>query len=293
MIKLGMVGLDTSHVSAFTKLLHSQEDVNHVAGAKVVVAFPGGSPDFPLSINRVEQFTNELRDTYGVRIVDSIEAVAEASDAILLESVDGRVHREQLEKVASYGKPVFIDKPFAASLEDAEAMVATAKAAGIPVMSCSALRFAEAFRRALETRDLGPVTGLDVYGPMALQEQLPGLYWYGIHVVEMLIAGLGPDFVKVSGEHSEKHDVLSVVWSDGRIGTLRGNREENNGFGGTVHFAKGSVPFQVKPATDRPFYASLLERVIPFFEGKENAASPEEALAVTRLIHEGNAVLGY
>src|SRR5690554_4706448 len=98
MIKLGMVGLDTSHVSAFTKLLHSQEDVNHVAGAKVVVAFPGGSPDFPLSINRVEQFTNELRDTYGVRIVDSIEAVAEASDAILLESVDGRVHREQLEK---------------------------------------------------------------------------------------------------------------------------------------------------------------------------------------------------
>lgn len=293
MIKLGMIGLDTSHVSAFTKLLHTENDPNHVPGARVVVAFPGGSPDFPISINRVEQFTNELRDTYGVKIVDSIEAVAEACDGILLESVDGRVHREQLEKVASYGKPVFIDKPFAASLKDAEAMVDIAKKANIRVMSCSALRFAESFLKALETKDLGPVTGLDVYGPMPLYAQLPGLYWYGIHVVEMLEAALGPNFVEVSGIHTEKHDVLVVEWADGRIGTLRGNREENTRFGGTVHFAKGSVPFQVNSAVDRPFYASLLERVIPFFAGKENAAPAEDALAVARLIHEGNAVLGY
>jgi hypothetical protein len=100
MLKIGMIGLDTSHVIAFTKLINDPGSEYHVPGGKVEIAFPGGSQDFDLSYSRVEGFTSQLRDEYGVAIVDSIEAVAESSDAILLESVDGRVHLEQFRKIA-------------------------------------------------------------------------------------------------------------------------------------------------------------------------------------------------
>ncbi|WP_202916168.1 hypothetical protein [Paenibacillus mesophilus] len=87
--------MDTSHVSAFTQLLNDSTHTYHVSGGKVVVAYPGGSPDFELSISRVQGYTDKLRDEHGGQIVDSVEAVTELSDAILLESVDGRVHLER------------------------------------------------------------------------------------------------------------------------------------------------------------------------------------------------------
>ena len=92
-LKVGMIGLDTSHVSAFVKLLNDPTNEFHVPGVRIVKAFPGGSAKFSSSINRVEGFTNELREK-GVEIVDSIEALA-GLDAYFLESVDGDQHLEQ------------------------------------------------------------------------------------------------------------------------------------------------------------------------------------------------------
>ena len=55
-IRIGMIGLDTSHVTAFTEIMHNAEAKGHVPGARVVAAFKGGSPDIPSSINRVEGY---------------------------------------------------------------------------------------------------------------------------------------------------------------------------------------------------------------------------------------------
>ena len=84
-LRLGMIGLDTSHAKAFTKLLNDPADAHHVPGGRVVAAYPGGSADFPLSIERVGGFTQELREHYGVSILETPEAVAEAVDALLIE----------------------------------------------------------------------------------------------------------------------------------------------------------------------------------------------------------------
>ena len=62
-------------------------------------------------------------------------------DAVLLESVDGRPHLEQVKPVLKAHKPVFIDKPLAATLEDAREIARLAKAAGVPWFSSSSLRF--------------------------------------------------------------------------------------------------------------------------------------------------------
>ena len=52
-MKIGIIGTDTSHSIAFTELLNDPNHRYHVKGGEIVVAYPGGSPDFELSASRV------------------------------------------------------------------------------------------------------------------------------------------------------------------------------------------------------------------------------------------------
>src|SRR4030042_4847554 len=67
--RIGIIGLDTSHVTAFTKFINDPAKNN---GCKVVAGYPGGSPDIHDSASRVEKFTEELRDKYGLEIRGSV-----------------------------------------------------------------------------------------------------------------------------------------------------------------------------------------------------------------------------
>lgn len=286
-LKLGMIGLDTSHVVAFANLLHDSSHEYHVPGARVVVAYPGGSPDFELSISRVEGFTKTLKEEHGVQIVDSVEAVAENCDAILLESVDGRVHLEQLKAIVGYGKPIFIDKPLTLSSASAKEMYALAAQHNIPLMSASAVRYAEGLQEVVANDEAGSIIGMDVYGPMAIQPTQPGLFWYGIHTVEMLYATLGTGCISVTSTRNDDHDLVVAEWNDGQIVTLRGNRKGNNQFGALVHREKATQFVDVY-GNPKPYYASLLEKVMGMFNGGEPPIDPEESIEVIRFIEAAN-----
>ena len=214
--RIGLIGLDTSHVTIFTKILNDPNDPHHVPGGKVTVGHhPGGSNDFHLSYDRAPKFTAELKDSFGVKIVDSIEAVAENSDLIFIESVDGRVHREQFDRVLPFGKPIFIDKPMALSSADAKYMFDAAKTAGVPLMSASSLRY---FDVAVEAIGDGKgIVGCDAFGPMGEEPTQPGLFWYGIHTVEMIVAAMGTGCAEVRAYRNENTDMLTLIWADGRV----------------------------------------------------------------------------
>lgn len=286
-LKIGLIGLDTSHVSAFTSLLNDPSNEHHVSGAKVVAAYSGGSPDFPPSIGRVEGFANELRDNYGVAILESPAEVATEVDAILLTSVDGRVHLKQFRELLPFKLPTFIDKPFAVSSEDARAIATLARENNIPLFSSSSLRYAEAFAQTVATAGRENVWGADFSGPMAIEPTQPGLYWYGIHTVEMLYTTFGRGCVGVTAISNDDHDLVVGEWSDGRVGTIRGNRKGGNSFGALLHTASGS--HFVDPMGDpKPGYASLLEKIIPMFQGGPAPIEIEETLEAIRFIEAAN-----
>jgi len=282
-----MAGLDTSHVPAFASLLHDATHEYHVPGARIVAACPGGSPDFDLSANRVGPFTDELRDKHGVEIVDSISALRGKCDAIMLESIDGRVHLPQFREVAEWGVPVFIDKPLTISRDEAQEIAMIAEAKNVHVTSASAIRFAEKFQEALAASGDDPVTGGDFFGPVQFLEKCPGYFWYGIHSAEMLFAAMGAGCGEVLAVREEKHDVLVGRWADGRFGTVRGNRTGNAGFGGVIHHAAKSQTFDVS-AGKKPYYASLLEKVIPFFRGEGEVVAPAEMVEVIGFLDAAN-----
>jgi len=281
LIKIGMVGLDTSHAISFTKILNDPNQAGHIPGGKVVVAFPGGSPDFDLSINRVAGYTREIQEQFGVRIVESPEEVASQCDAILLESCDARVHLELFRRIAPYGKPVFIDKPLVLQAAEAEEIGRLAQQYQVPVMSSSSLRYARTMRAALDGG--GVVVGADVQGPISIEPTQSYYFWYGIHLAEMLFTIMGTGCKEVTAVSSAEYDVIVGKWQDGRVGTIRGGRGEEYPFGATIFGPTGRVHCDAQ-SDGFPFYAEMLQDVMTMFKTGSSVLNWAETVEIIRFL---------
>ncbi len=270
--RLGMIGLDTSHVIAFTKLIN---DPAKNYGCKVVVGYAGGSPDIPSSADRVENFTNQLRDKYGVEIVDTIEELCRKVDGVLLESVDGRPHLEQVRPVIAARKPVFIDKPMAGNLADVIEIFRLAKENNVPCWSSSSLRYSPAIVELKENKTAGEVLGCDTFGPCSLEEHHPDLYWYGVHGVEILFTIMGTGCESVRRVQTKDYEFVVGLWKGGRIGTFRGLRAGKSGYGAMVFGTKGIVQ-----GGRYGGYEPLVDEIIKFFKTGNLPVPPEETIEI-------------
>jgi predicted dehydrogenase len=274
-LRAGIIGLDTSHVVAFTQLLNAPSPKPEVAGVRVVAAYPGGSPDIPSSRDRIAGYTEKLRKEFGVEIVGSIDELLAKVDVVLLESVDGRPHLDQARPVFRARKPVFIDKPVAGSLADAIAIFDLARETNTPCFSSSSLRFARGIAGKHEDPKLGAVTGCDVFGPCSLEEHHPDLFWYGVHGVEALYTIMGTGCESVSRTHTEGTDFVVGLWKGGRVGTFRGVRQGPYRYGGTAFGTKGTAPLG-----DYDGYEALVVEIVKFFKSGQPPVSAAETVEI-------------
>lgn len=275
-LRIGLIGLDTSHVIAFTQSLNDPSSPDYVPGGHVVAAFKGGSPDLKSSASRVDKFTAELQEKYQVKLVGKISELCDMVDAILLESVDGRVHLEQARQAFQCKKPVFIDKPLAASFADAKEIDHLAKENGTPWFSASSLRFAPNFQKALRDTAPGKILGAETYGPAHLESTNPGLFWYGIHAVESLFTLMGPGCVSVTMISNDDYDLAVGVWKDGRIGSVKGLRKGKEDYGALLYRENGIVHV---PGDDVS-YVPLVHEIMEFFKTGKPPVAPEVTLEI-------------
>ena len=270
-IKIGIIGLDTSHAPAFAKEFNDPRAKPDLAGFRVVAAYPHGSKDIASSVRRVPEYTEAVKKL-GVGIVDSIDELLQRVDCVLLESNDGRPHAEQALPVLKAGKPVFIDKPVAGSLADAVRIYDAAEYFKVPVFSSSSLRYA-AGAQALRAGKAGRVLGADAYSPCALEPTHPDLFWYGIHGVETLYTVMGPGCKSVVRVSTKDQDVAVGTWEGGRVGTFRGMRAGKAGYGGTVFAENGTEQIGSFGG-----YRPLAVKIAEFFRTRTPPVDPKETL---------------
>ena len=285
-LRLGIIGTDTSHATAFTQVLNDASAPNHVAGARVVAAYKGGSPDLEQSVKVIDKYAGELKEKWGVQFVDSIADLCPLVDGLLLESVDGRPHLAQFREAVRCGKPVFIDKPLASTLADAFAIAKLAREGnvadertgrvavvrGVPWFSASALRFSP----IAELRSAEASSAI-VWAPAPLEphHQLD-LSWYGIHAVEMLYTLFGTGCVEVSRMSAPEADVITGRWRDGRLGTVHTQRPYGK-YGGVMFLkdrtliAKPDIPID---------YVPLVKEIVRFMQTKVPPVANEETLEI-------------
>jgi predicted dehydrogenase len=270
-LRIGIIGCDTSHVIAFTETLNNPQAKGHVPGGKVVAAFRGGSLDIPSSANRVEEYSTKLKEQYGVRFYDTIEELCENVDAVLLESVDGRPHLEQVRPVLKARKPVFIDKPIAGSLRDAMEIFDLAKKARVPVFSSSSLRFAKNSQTA-RNGAIGKITFAETYGPWSIEPHHPDLFWYGVHGVESLFTVMGTGCQTVQrGKTADGKIEIAGTWGRGRKGVFR----EDKGFRGHAKGTKGEMDVGAFDG-----YEPLVAAIMDFFQTGIAPVKPEETIEI-------------
>jgi hypothetical protein len=276
-IRVGVIGLDTSHAGAFSKIMREAPANSPMARLKIVAAFPGGSPDIPSSIDRVPNYTKEF-EAQGIQIVDSIDALLEKVDAVMLNSLDGRKHLEQAYPVFKSGKRVFIDKPLAADLTDAIAIAKLAEHYKTPWFTSSSLRFTPTIYRYREKSDR-KILGAQAWSPCSLESHHTDLTWYGIHGVEALFTAMGVGCEEVTRTKTEGTDVVVGRWKDGRVGVFRGIRSGTQGYGLTVFgadFLENDAKYEG--------YEPLVVEIAKFFAGGEPPVSSQESLEIMAFI---------
>jgi len=272
--RVGIIGLDTSHSTAFVEALNDDLPDPDYGGYKIVAAYPWGSKDIQSSTERIPAYTETVKKK-GVEIVDSIAALLDKVDVVLLETNDGRPHLEQALAVIKAGKTVFIDKPVAGTLVETVAIFEAARKYKVPVFSASSLRYMKGMQDIAAGKTVGKVLGADAFSPAPLEPHHPDFFWYGIHGVETLVTVMGSGCREVSRIYTEGTDVVTGVWADGRVGTFRGTRTGQHEYGGTVFGEKGVV--RVGPYSG---YEALLRQIVRFFGTGVSPVSEEETLEV-------------
>ena len=269
-LRLGIIGTDTSHVIEFTKLLNDSSSPQHVPGARVVAAFKGGSKDMPDSYKRVDKFAEELRTRWNIEFVPDIPSLCRKVDGVMIESVDGRQHLDQVKQALASGKPLWIDKPLASSLADAQEIVRLSGEAGVPWFSASSLRY------AVPSGTLPDTSGVIAWGAGPLGREQLDLAYYAIHVVELLYAVLGPGCEEVARTHTDGADVIVGKWKGSRTGEVRALRPDSE-YGLVMFHAGGKAT--VSPNVDAS-YRPLVADIVKFFESKQPPVSNAETLEV-------------
>lgn len=268
---IGIIGLDTSHSTAFTEIINTSPDITDF---KVVAAYPHGSRTIESSYSRIPEYTEQVKEM-GVEIVDSIGELLNRVEVVLLETNDGHPHLEQALPVLEAEKRMFIDKPIAGSLEDTVAIMEASKQYDTPIFSSSSLRYMEKAQAVRHENMIGDVLGADTYSPAILEETHPDLFWYGIHGVEILYTVMGTGCESVTRVSTEDYDIVTGKWKDGRLGNFRGTRIGPYGYGGMAYGSEKIIDLG-----NYEGYKPLLLEVLEFFRTGKSPVSLDETLEI-------------
>lgn len=279
-LRLGLIGVDSPHSVQFTRLLGDGIG-SRVPGGAVRTAWQSPtSADFPPSRDRNDALAREVAGL-GVELLPSPDAVAEASDALLLVSSDSRTRPEHFTLVARHGKPVYVDTRFAPDPASARAMVRLGEESGCLVLAGSPKRFTPQFRDAVAAG----ADAVSITGPLPTQPGHPGLAWYGVHLVDLAVAALGPGCVRV-----EPHDGrLRLIWNDGRTADLGGPAEWGPQTRGEVRRGDDVSSFEI--TADEDMLTGLLDSVLSACRSGTPNVPPAQILQTVDIVAAGTTAL--
>lgn len=268
-VRVGILAFDNYQSLAFTQVWHKPpEDNPDAGGLKVVAAWRGGSPDIEETQVDIKRWEPRLID-HGVSIEDSIDAVLQKCDAVIIMTIDGRAHLKLAEHALKAGKPTYIGRPMAASLEDVIAIFDLAEKYETPVFSCSQHRYSPGFVDMRNHPEVGEVIGCNVFGGCPTVDHHPDLFWHAIHSFETMYSIMGPGAVSVTRTRTDDAELITGVWKDGRIGSYRGIRRGKPKYSATVFGDKGVAPAGIYG------YPAPVNGVVPKsrYKGYENVAT--------------------
>jgi predicted dehydrogenase len=280
MLNLGIVDFDSSHAVEFTRRINRcaiAED-QFVEGAQILYGYPGGAEQ---ARDRIELHSQQVIEC-GVELVSDPREMIGKIDGVLILSVQGDRHLEMASPFLEAGIPTYIDKPISCRLEDLDRLIALAGTHQTMLWSGSAARFADdVITMADKLKQMGPMTGVQVFGPAHESFLNRGLFHYGIHITETMFALMGCGCERISALTSADCDLVGARWSDGRIASIRGHRKGNTGYGFTCFTSQGLLHRNISLRTS---YRNLCREIVASFQSGVPPVSLDETREIIRFL---------
>lgn len=277
MIRVGIVGTNTSHAGVYAGLLNGRDDSPPVVeGARATAVWSSGKE----GLSGLHSDAPDLARKYGIEQVcsDPVELVGSVDLALILDdNGGGSLHPELARPFLEAGVPTYVDKPMALDVESAEGLFDLAERHQTPLMSCSALRFADEFS-AVRSGDLGDLSTVFCVGP-------GDWYNYGVHTVEAAVALIGFGAESVQQLHSSDRDVTVASHADGPrivIGTLR---DAHPPFHITAYGERGV--FETDVSGFSGFYTNTIRAAVRMAETGTSQVPREATIEVLAILAAG------
>jgi len=279
--RIGAIGIDSSHLPEFTKRIQALNE-SGATRCRVTRLWTDGRHDVPDERARGWQ---ALAGEIGVRAAGTMDELLGDVDGVMVLAVNGNRHLELSLPALERGLPTYIDKPLTCDLSQARQMLDVSRKRGARCYSASSLRFAAEITH-LPRADLGRLAAIDSFGPGQINPAMQGLFYYGVHAIEMVDAIWGPGVKRVSAIRLPDRDLADLEYHDGRYARLRMERRGCYDFGATVHGEKEVCQFKVNLAD---VYGGLVQGMTRFFAGGDAPVPLRDLVENVAVMEAGNA----
>ena len=214
MVRIGIVGSDSSHADAFSQLINLPD-------AKTgEFAFPGFevSAIFGLDRERTEEVARNGKIPF---IAEKPEDMLDKVDAVMVVFRHGGLHLKYALPFIQAQMPTWIDKPFAVSNEDARKLIEAAKVHKTLLTGGSDCKYASdivTLKNIVENSSrIGKVKTAMLNFPAELTNEYGGLCFYGAHLVEMTMEVFGYNPKSVMASEQNENVVAVVKYDDYQV----------------------------------------------------------------------------
>lgn len=267
MLRLGIIGAENSHSYSIAKLCNVDNAVPMRA-----VAIWGETAEFAkvaAEKGAIPKIVTDWRDMLG------------EVDVVMIDHRHPKPHFEPAEFFIKKGVPTFVDKPMTYTLKEAKKLLDLADAKKVPVTTFSAIPIQAAFQAfKAELAKEGAVKAMNSTGPVDIDSQWGGIFFYGIHQVDAIVELMGAEAESVLVERRGNSALATVRFSNERWATM------NCIPGGAFHWLvctdkKALTHTDVRDANP---YATSAKLIVQLAKDKKSAFSRERMLAPVAIL---------
>lgn len=193
MVRIGIIGSDNSHALAFSKLANTPDRSGEYLFPDIRITHI-----FGLDRGKTEEVALEGKIE---NIVDRPEELMGKVDAVMVVFRHGDLHARYALPFIEAGVPTWIDKPFTIRISEAEQLIEAASKSNTLLTGGSTCKYARNVQLLKNTVEndtgLGKVISGALNFPADLDSEYGGIFFYGPHMIEMLMTIFGYDVKSV------------------------------------------------------------------------------------------------
>ncbi len=205
---LGIIGAENSHSKAIAKIINVEKKIK------------GFSVDYLWG--ETEVFAKDTATEGHIpNIVKNPKDMLGKVDAVLVDHRHPKYHLDAVRPFVEQGVPAFVDKPFCFKPAKGGEFLKLAKKTGAPVTSFSVVPMQASFQKfKKDMAGIGAIVAGSTYGPCDLNSQWGGVFFYGIHQVEMALMAFGYNVKSVLLTRNGNGATGQLLYTDGKIVTM-------------------------------------------------------------------------